>query len=73
IAALENSKVAIGSLSGAMFLPLMTKTRTLVFGIESEKARFERDNFLKTDLKYLVSTNPSVEDVLREVVDLIAE
>ncbi len=73
IAALENSKVAIGSLSGAMFLPLMTKTRTVVFGFESEKSRFERDNFLKADLKYLVSTNPSVEEVLREVVGLIEQ
>lgn len=73
IAALENSKVAIGSLSGAMFLPLMTKTATVVFGFESEKSRFERDNLLRTNLKYLVSTNPSVEDVLREVVDLISQ
>jgi hypothetical protein len=51
----------------------MTKTPTVVFGFESEKSRFERDNLLRTNLKYLVSTNPSVEDVLREVVDLISQ
>ena len=73
IAALEKSKIAIGSLSGAMFLPLMTNTPTLVFGFESEKTRFERDNFLKTSLKYLISTNPSVEEVISEVESLISK
>jgi hypothetical protein len=73
IAALEHSVVAIGSLSGAMFLPLMTETPSVVFGFESEKARFERDNYLNTNLRYLVSTNPSVEEVLREVADLVAQ
>ena len=72
IAALEHSKVAIGSLSGAMFLPLMTGTPTLVFGFESEKSRFERDNFLGTKLNYLISTNPKVEEVLAEVDSLIS-
>ena len=71
IAALEKSKIAIGSLSGAMFLPLMTKTPTLVFGFESEKSRFERDNLLNTELKYLISTNPTVEEVLTEIDHLL--
>lgn len=71
IAALENSSIAIGSLSGAMFLPLMTSTPTLVFGIESEKVRFERDNLLGTKLKYLVSTNPSVDLIMAEIAKLI--
>lgn len=72
LAALEKSRIAIGSLSGAMFLPLMTLTPTLVFGIESEKSRFERDNYLNTKLRYLVSADPSIEEVLEEVDRLIS-
>jgi len=72
LAALEKSRIAIGSLSGAMFLPLMTLTPTLVFGIESEKSRFERDNYLNAKLRYLVSADPSIEEVLEEVDRLIS-
>lgn len=71
IAALENSSVAFGSLSGAMFLPLMTKTPTLVFGIESEKARFENDNYLGAELRYLPVPNPSVDLIMDEIARLI--
>jgi hypothetical protein len=72
VAALEISELAVGSLSGAMFLPLMTGTSTLVFGLESEKKRFERDNILNTKLNYFVATNPSVSDIFSEMETLLA-
>lgn len=71
IAALEDSDIAFGSLSGAMFLPLMTETPTLVFGFESEKARFQRDNYLGTQLTYLAEQNPSVDLIMDEIAKII--
>jgi hypothetical protein len=64
IAALERSAFALGSLSGAMFLPLMTKTPTIVFGFGFEKERFEKGNLLGTKLSYIQESNPTVLNVI---------
>lgn len=73
IAALERSLFAVGSLSGAMFVPLLTMTPTIVFGLESERKRFDSENYLNTIMDYLPLTDPSVDEVFIAIKDMVAK
>jgi ADP-heptose:LPS heptosyltransferase len=64
VAALKRSAMAIGGMSGAMFVAMAAGCPTLFWGYPSSHARFHRENILRTPMIYHTELSPSVDAVV---------
>ena len=69
LAALEQSVLAVGSLSGAMRVAALAGCPLVEWGFEIEEKSARRQNFLGTKINFWPEMNPSVENI-ENIIDL---
>ena len=70
--ALENSKFAVGAMSGATLFALAAGCPTVIFGFQEQMFRYYEENILNTKMNYVAEMNPSVQDLMRVVDNFIS-
>lgn len=70
LAALEQTDLAVGGMSGAIHVVLMSGCPSLTWGYEVKKGTVNKQNFLKTRMVYWPEVNPSVKKI-EDLVDLM--
>ena len=71
VAALSNSQLAIGGLSGALLVALASGCKSIVWGEESVRERFNEENQLGTQLNYIGEQHPEnaiIEEAVRSIL-----
>lgn len=67
IAALKQSDISVGGLSGAMYFTLATGCRTLTWGETGAEKNLRKWNYTKTKLVYYPSTNAPVGTIMEYI------
>ncbi len=64
IAALKQSEIAVGGLSGAMYLTLASGCRTLTWGETGAEKNLRKWNYTRTELVYYPATNAPADTIM---------
>ena len=70
LAALKQSLLAVGSMSGALLVSLATGTPSLIWGEQSQELRYYKENYTFSKMIYYSDLNPSVNDIV-ELINII--
>jgi ADP-heptose:LPS heptosyltransferase len=73
VAALKQSVLAFGSMSGAVLVALAAGCPTVIWGYPESKARYHTENFMKTPMIYHSEIDPSTEAIAAYVPELLKE
>jgi hypothetical protein len=69
--ALQQSKAALGSISGALLIALAAECKSIIWGYENVKPRMDENNPLNTDYIYIGEMFPSIDIIMKEVKKII--
>ena len=64
IAALQQSVMALGGMSGALLVALAAGCPSLIWGSPNEQARYYHENFMGTPMIYYADAAPTVETIV---------
>ncbi len=70
VAALQQSSMAVGSMSGAVLVALAAGCPTVIWGFQSSQARYHHENFMHSPLIYYADIDPPVKVVFQLVRNL---